>query len=259
VKRICTIIAVAMLLTAPGNATAAELRLSYTELARLLGSFLGNAKIYLNSQPGFLGFTSPSSATLGNETITFELPKQPFQFGSSQYVYNLSDISSTSVRITAVPGAIRVALAFEDNGPEIVASCLSGPCNVLNALPQIEWEQPTIAIELVPDDLDGSLTLKVRKVELGGNLTPVCASGIGAIFSGGCNIALPFARSKIARLRGDLDQMVRAKVNSPEEQKKIAAALKPRLVVGPAGPVTVATVTSDQKGLVVSFRLAGAE
>jgi hypothetical protein len=240
------------------SASAAELKLSFAELADIAQKVIGDAKIYLNNKPGgFLGLAPQSSVTLAGKQLPLPVPASSFPILDSRYAYFITDITSTAVRISPEAGAIRIAVAFEAEGPELAGGCVAGPCRLANALPQVEWTDPAITIDLAPVLVAGSVSLEVKSARLGGTLAPVCRNESGGISASLCNLSLPWARSTIQRLRKDVDAQLKDKVNEPAMQATIAAAFKPYLSVGSLGAITIDKVTSDQRSVVVAFRFGG--
>lgn len=241
-----------------GAASAAELRLSFGELASVGQKVLGDAKIYLNNKPGgFLGLAPQSSVTLAGKQVPLPVPASSFPILDSRYAYHVTDIASTAVRISAETGALRITVAFEGDGPELVGGCVAGPCRLANAMPQVEWTEPSITVDLVPVLVAGSVSLQVKSARLGGVLAPVCRNESGGISTSLCSLSLPWARSTIQKLRKEVDAQLKDKINEPAMQDTIAAAFKPYLNVGSFGEITIEKVTADGRGLVVAFRFGG--
>lgn len=240
---------------------AAELRVSFAELARVVSAVLADAKLHLHNKPaGFLELGSTgSNLTIAGKQIPLEVKPQSFPLLGSTYAYYINDLNSTSFRVVPVAGALRLELTFEDKGTDLVGGCIEGGCTFVDALPIVEWSKPKVVIELVPVQFAGGLALNVRKAEIGGTLKPACRSSIGVISASLCSIGLPKARQTIANIRGTIDGIVKQKVNQPSTQQNFATALKPYLKVGPAGDVAIAQITTDSRGLVVSFQLASGQ
>jgi len=239
-------------------AQAAELRLSFAELATVAQKVVGDAKIYLNNKPGgFLGLAPQSSVTLAGKQSPLPLPASTFPILDSRYAYYVADISSAAVRVSAETGVLRITVAFESDGPELVGACVSGPCRLANAMPQVEWTDPTVTVDLVPVLVAGSVSLEVKSARLGGVLAPVCRNESGVISTSLCNLSLPFARSTIQRLRKEVDATLKAKINEPAMQTTIANGFKPYLSVGSLGSIEIQKVTSDARGVTILFRIGG--
>jgi len=240
------------------TAQAAELRLSFVELATVAQKVIGDAKIYLNNKPGgFLGLGPQSSVTLAGQQMPLPLPASDFPILDSRYAYYVVDIKSTAVRVSGETGALRILVEFEADGAEMVGACVSGPCRLADAMPQVEWEKPSLAVEFVPVLAAAGLSLQVKSARIGGTLTPVCRNESGGISSSLCNLSLPWARSTIQKLRQQVDALIREKINDPSMQATIAAGFKPHLAVGGLGTIEIQKVTTDARGVIVTFRLAG--
>ena len=162
------------------------------------------------------------------------------------------------VGLSAVNGAVRLSIAFEDDGPELVGRCLSGICPPDGALPNIEWQKPSVAIDLVPVKIGDSLSLKAKHMEIMGTLEPRCLPSAGFFAGSLCRAVLPQVKRTISKLRSDLDKGLVEQVNASAIQEKIAQSLKAFLAVGPAGEVHISKIAVDSEGkaVVVSFYLA---
>ncbi len=93
-------------------------------------------------------------------------------------------------------------------------------------------------------------------MKIGGNFAPACSPSAALISGGICKSVLAKARQAIARLRGDLDNMLREQVNKPEIRANIAGELKKRLVLGPAGTLRIRSVSVSDSAVTISFCLA---
>src|SRR5262245_13842809 len=100
--------AAALLATGLDRANAADLKVSFAELTRLLQSLAATTRIYLNNVPGGL-FANQSFAQVGNAPQTpISIPVKTFDVLGSRYGYYVSDVSSTAVRLTPIAGALRM-------------------------------------------------------------------------------------------------------------------------------------------------------
>jgi hypothetical protein len=235
---------------------AAELRVSFAELASVVQKVVGDGKIYLNNAPGGLLqlVGTSSSVTLGNQLLPVPVPVKSFQILGSSYAYYINDVTSTAIRVSPVSGALRLTVEFESEGPELVGGCISGGCGLAGVLPDIEWGRPQVHIDLFPVRFNGSVSLQVRSVEIGGSLEPVCRSSSGVIAQSTCQIARPAAQRTIQTVRKDLNAILKERVNDPSIQQSLADSLKRYLVLGPAGEVAITNVSVDSKGVVVAFQ-----
>ncbi len=241
------------------SARAAELRIDFRELATLAGTILADAKLRLHNVPGgVLDFSAGSSVTIGGVDRPIPVPVRSFETAGARYTYLMNDINSQTIKVSAVNGAVRLSIAFEDEGPELVGRCLSGICPPDGTLPNIEWQKPSVAIDLVPVKTGYSLSLKARHMEIMGTLEPRCLSSAGFFAASLCRAVLPQVKRTISRLRGDLDNGLVEQVNAPSIQEKIASSLNGYLAVGPAGEVHISKISVDLEGkaVVVSFCLA---
>ena len=258
-QRIFAIFVVLVLaLASASSGRAADLRVDFVELARVVQALVGNATVRLHNAPGGL-FEPGANVTVASFQKLIPIKVASFDLQGSTYAFYVNDLSSTEVRATAANGALRLTIKFEDEGPEIIGGCLAGSCLFENALPNIEWSDPGITVDMVPVRFNGSVSLNLKRVELLGTLTPVCKTDIGIIAANTCRlIALPRARQKIALLRGQIDDGMK-KVNEGDMQQHLADQLKPRLSLGTLGEVQISNVAVDPEGIIVSFRLGSAQ
>jgi hypothetical protein len=243
---------------AAGPAGAAELRIAFTELAAIAQQALGGATLRLHNAPasGLLDFSQGSYVAIGSTQVPLSIPVRTFPIAGGTYAYYVNDINSTGVTFEAAPGALRLTLRFESENPELIGRCRSGICAPVNALPRIEWSDATVSVDLVPVGVGESLSLEAKAVKIGGAFAPACSPSAALISGGICKSVLSKARQAIARLRGDLDGMLREQMNRPEIQAKIAGELKKRLVFGPAGELKIRSVGVTDSAVTISFCLA---
>jgi hypothetical protein len=241
-----------------GPATAAELRIEFKELAAIAQQALGGATLRLHNAPasGLLDFSQGSYVAIGSTQVPIAVPARTFPIAGGTYAYYVNDINSTAVAFEAVPGALRLTLRFESDTPELVGRCRAGLCAPVNALPRIEWSDASVSIDLAPASVGDSLSLEAKVVKIGGTFAPACSPSAALISGGICKSVLSKARLAIAKLRGDLDGMLREQMNKPEIQAKIAGELKKRLVLGPAGELKIRSVAIDSSAVTVTFCLA---
>ncbi len=247
------------LASAATSAPAAELRIDFRELATLAGTILAGAKIRLHNVPGgVLDFSAGSSVTIGGAERPIPVPVRSFETAGARYAFLMNDINSRAIKVSAVAGAVRLSIEFEDEGPELVGRCLSGICPPDGTLPNIEWQKPSVAIDLIPVKIGDSLSLKAKHMQVMGTLEPRCLASAGFFASSLCRAVLPQVKRTISRLRGDLDKGLVDQVNAATIQDKIAQSLKSYLAVGPAGDVHISKIAVDSEGkaVVVSFCLA---
>ena len=241
-----------------GSATAADLRIEFKELAAIAQQALGGATLRLHNAPasGLLDFSQGSYVAIGSTQVPISVPARTFPIAGGTYAYYVNDINSTAVSFEPVSGAVRLTLRFESDSPELVGRCRSGICAPVNALPRIEWTDASVAIDLAPVGVADSLSLEAKAVKIGGNFAPACSPSAALISGEICRAVLAKARQAIAKLRGDLDGMLREQVNKPDVQAKIAGELKKRLVLGPAGELKVRSVGVSDSAVTISFCLA---
>jgi hypothetical protein len=236
---------------------AAELRISFAELSRILNATLSSAKLRLHNAPSSIfSFQQPSSLTIGSTTAPLAIPARTFTVGGSTYAYYLNDINSTKIAFTPAPGALRLAMTFESTGGELLGACVSGYCISNAALPEIQWSSPVVAVDLTPTLVAGSLSLTAKQVDVGGSFTPDCARANGIFTGGVCQVILPLARKSVARLKTDINAGLKDQINSAALQDKIATALRGYLKFGPAGDVKITKVAVEGDGVAITFCLA---
>ena len=250
-------IGVALMVGAYTPASAAELKISLTELARILTVTLGEPKLRLHNVPGgALDFTPGSSLKLGSTTVAIPIPARTFSVGGTTYAYYVNEVNSSKITISAVPSALRFTVVFATNGPALVGRCVTGFCFSDSILPEITWTKPAVTFDLTPVWINGNLSLDLKRVDISGTFTPDCNAANG-IFSGGiCDLALPKARGATRTLKTDLDKALKDQVNAPEIQAKLAAGLRSYLKFGPVGEARFSRVQVDADTVTLTFCLA---
>jgi hypothetical protein len=240
---------------------AAELRITFEELTRLVQTIATDAKVYLNNAPGGL-FTSESYiAITPGQQYQLPLPVTTFRIAGSDstYAYHVNDMGSTSIRVSPVNGALRLTLAFEMEGPEAVGRCVDGDCRYVDVLPDIEWTRPLVNIDFIPVQFNGSVSLKVTTVTIGGIPRAVCKTSVDLLSRTACTtIGLPVANRKIAKLKADLPKILKDQINQATVQQQFADGLKKHLTVGQAGAVAINSISIAPKGMTVNFRFSAA-
>ena len=235
-------------------AAAADLRITFTELTRLLQSIAGGTRIYLNNVPGGM-FASQSYVQITpTQQYPVAVPVKSFDILGSKYGYFVSDVSSTTVKISPVAGALRLTVSFESDGPEAVAGCLSGACTLKDALPDIQWDKATVNIDFVPIRFGGSISLEVRNVTTGGTARGVCKASAEFFAREACTLGLPLANRSINQMRAELPAVLKAAANQQPIQQQLADGLKRYLSLGQAGEVAISDISIDTKTLTVNFK-----
>lgn len=250
-------LAAACLLGCAVPASAAELKISLAELARILTATLGEPKLRLHNVPGgFINLTPGSSLTLGTTSVPLPIPAKTFEVGGSTYAYYVNELVSKAITVSAVPSALRFTITFEDTGPEVVGRCISGFCVSDSSLPEIQWNKPIVQIDLTPVWINGNLSLDAKRIDIGGTFAPDCDMATG-IFSGSlCRVVLPQARKATATLKTDLNKILLQQINAPDIQAKLATGLRSYLKFGPVGEVRFSKVTVDADTVTLTFCLA---
>lgn len=252
---LCSILAGA--LAVPGQVGAADLKITFQELTSLLQSIASNTKIYLNNLPGGL-FASQSYVQVSpTQQYPIKLEAKSFNVLGATYAYYVSDVASARVRLVPINGALRLTMVFESEGPEVVAGCISGNCNLTDVLPNIEWDNATVHIDFVPIRFNGSISLEVKKVSTEGKPRAVCKGTADFFERQACNVGLPFANRSITQLVADLPNQLRDTVNQPGIQQQLSEGLKRYLTLGQAGEIVINNISIDPKSMTVSFRFGG--
>ena len=248
------LIALIGLVSSSANGKAADLRITFEELTRLVQSIVAQSKIYLNNAPGV--FAGGSSAQLGNQKVDLPVPVRTFPFLSSTYGYYVSDISSTALSITPASGALRLSMVFETDGPELIGECLSGACTFQNVLPDIEWPGLAVEIDLVPTHYNGSVSLLVKSVRINGSPRAVCTSAGGFLSQTACAAGRGWATRTIVNAKADIARILKEEANKPQIQQALADHLKNQFKFGPAGEIAISSVSIDPNNVRVNFKFA---
>lgn len=237
-------------------AASADLRVSFAELTRLIQNIAGGAKVYFNNTPEMTaqGSYAQISAT---QSYPVAIPVKSFNILGGTYGYFVKDVTSTSVRVVPVSGALRLAMTFEAEGAEAVALCISGNCNLENALPDIQWDNATVNVDFIPIRFGDSISLEVKSVTLGGTPRAVCKATAGVISGTACSLGRTFANRTITNLKNDLPKVLKDQINQKGIQQQFADGLKRYLSLGQAGEVMVGSISVDPKSMTVNFRLPG--
>jgi hypothetical protein len=248
----------------PSSGKAADLRITFDELTRLVETIASNAKLYLNNAPGPFGglFTQGSYIAI---TPTQQYPLDigdaaRFPFQGSVYQYYVNDVSSASLKVAPADGALRLTILFEPDGFEFTAGCVEGTCSWLDALPDIEWISPSAYIDFVPEQFNGSISLRVKSVRVGGTPRAVCKSTGDLVSRSACNlIARPYANRTLNDQKTKLPEKLKQHVNQDQVKQRFADGLKRYLALGQAGEVAIGRIAVQPNSITVSFRFKTAE
>jgi hypothetical protein len=251
-RRFVLISLIGFLSAAP--AEAADLRITFEELTRLVQGIVAQSKIYLNNAPGI--FASGSSAQIGNQKVDLPVPVRTFPFLSSTYGYYVNDISSAALTITPANGALRLSMTFETDGPELTGECISGGCTFQNVLPDIEWPGLGVDIDLVPTEYGGSLSLLVRSVQIKGSPQAICTSSGGFLSQTACAAGRGWATRTITNAKADIARILKEEANKPQVQQALADHLKNQFKFGPAGEIAISSVSINPNTVRVNFKFA---
>ncbi len=254
----CLLAAASLSAMPVGRAEAADLKISFAELTRLLQSIASSARIYLNNVPGGM-FANQSFVQVSNtQQYPIAIPVKTFSVLGSSYGYFVSDVASTAVKLIPVNGALRLVVNFESDGPEAMAQCISGGCALADILPDVQWDNAVANIDFVPIRLNGSISLEVKAVTIGGTPRAVCKGNADFLERQACSLGLPFANRSINQLKAELPKLLRTAVNQPGIQQQLAEGLKRYLTLGPAGEVAISNLSIDPTTMTVQFRFSGA-
>jgi hypothetical protein len=237
--------------------SAAELRISFAELARLVQLSLTGSQLRLhNVPPGIFDFSPGSSLTIGGSQTPIAVPARTFVVAGTTYAYYLNNINSSSIRIAAVKGALRLSVVFETDKAELVGHCVTGFCISDQALPEVQWVGATVTVDVAPILVNGLLSFEFKTADVGGSFSPDCATANGLFVGSVCRAILPSARQALARLKGDVNTGLKTQLNAPETQAKLAAGLRERLKFGAAGELRVSKVAVESEAMTLTFCLA---
>ena len=236
-------------------AHGADLRISFAELTKLVQVIAKDAKIHLHNLPGTL-FTSGSSITVAGQSRELPIGPKSFPFAGSTYAYYLDDVTSQSVRVSAIEGGLRLSATFDKKGAVLVGRCVSGPCTFAAGLPDIDWPGAVAQIDVKPVQFNGSVALKATRVQLLGTPRAVCRNSGGLISGLECNLARAYADRTIADTKLSIAQMIQEQINKPEIQQQLADGLKGFLSIGPGGAIAINNLTLEPKSMTVRFNFA---
>jgi hypothetical protein len=252
------------LLAVSSRGEAADLRVTFEELTRLVQTIASNAKLYLNNAPGpFAGLFTAGSylAITPAQQYPLEIGDAArFPFQGSVYQYYVNDVGSAQLSVAPADGALRLTILFEAEGYEFVAGCIEGPCTWLDALPDIEWISPAVYIDFVPEQFNGSISLRVKNVRIGGTPRAVCKSTGDLVSRGACNlIARPYANRTLNDQKTKLPEKLKQHVNQEQVKQRFADGLKRYLALGQAGEVAIGRISVRPNSMTVSFRFKTGE
>lgn len=216
--------------TAP--ASAATRRVPAGIVSTIVNNGLKSSKIHLNSHGPRKGNSyhkaKSSYVNLYGFKQKFTLPEQAFKKLGAKYIYNVYNVSSTSMKLTPQGRYFDLTIRFESKGPEIKGMCrrkypLRGWRNCLiggdKGAPDINWKSPSVKIRLVPRAYNGGLVLRAASVKVGGEFQ---ANGICKIGRDVCN---RFTGYK-GRIKRAVSSSVMAQMNSRSVQGEMAKATK---------------------------------
>jgi hypothetical protein len=232
---------------------AAELRITFEELTRLVQTIAADTQIYLNSVPGL--FVTSSYIKIGTQSYPLPQLEKTFVKGGSTYAYYVRDMISSSITVSPANRALRLTATFKTDGPVAVAHCVTGECNLIDFMPDIYWAAPIVSMDVVPIQFNGGISLKVEKVSISGSPRTVCRGSSNLL---SCNIGLVFARKSINALKTELPAAIKTALGDAGVQQKLAEGLKGYLTVGSTGAVAINAITIAPSSVTVNFRFNAA-
>ncbi|MFY0610144.1 MAG: hypothetical protein JXQ99_01360 [Hyphomicrobiaceae bacterium] len=242
------------------SAQAAELRVSFSELAALLNPTLADTSLRLHNVPsegifgGLFDPTRTSYVKFGGTEVPLEFPVTKFPLtgiGNGQYAYYLNDINSSSIRVEPAAAALALVIRFESNDAELVSSCFSGTCGFTSALPIVHWRRPHIKLHLTPSRYDSGIALTASKIIVGGRFKTVCRAS--SLF---CLLGQSAADNYINRLRQRyIPRQILTQLNADATREAIAGQLSPYLKLGSTGQVSIRKIAVANGVMRVKFKL----
>jgi hypothetical protein len=227
---------------------AADLRVDYAELAGLVGSLVSDATVHIHNEPPAFLFSTiqPSFAQFRGTKSPVDVPPERFSRFGVTYAYYVRDINSTAVTVSAVEGALRVTVLFEEEGVELAPS--------EKFLPSVQWSKPSIDIDLRPERLGSSVTLDVVRVKVGGRTRAECAQ-TDFVQRSTCRTVAYLAREKIDGVQASIEKGLTDALKKGTVRSSIASFMANYLTLGSLGDVQVRDISTDARGIVVSFCL----
>lgn len=221
-----------MTISTAAPAMAATRRVPAGVVSTIVNSGLQSSKIHLNSYGPRHGnsYHKPDSSyvNLYGFKKTFSLPEQSFRVLTNLYIYNVSNVNSTSMRLTPDGNHFELAIDFESSGSEIKGMCrrkkvFGGWANCIigsdKGAPDINWKSPSVKVNLVPQVYNGGIVLKATDVTVGGEFQ---ANGICNIGRDICN---QFTSYK-SRIKNAVASAVMTQMNSTSVKQQMAQATK---------------------------------
>lgn len=226
---------------------AAELRVSYPELAALLRLALKSAEIHLNNEPntGIFALVGPkqSYVKVGTTEVPIVVPPHAV-LGIEYYV---RQVNSTKISVAATKQAIRVSVNFKAEGAAIVASS--------TAVPWVQWQNAAIDIDFKPIKVTKGVSFEVTRVAMQGPFSAFCPKDDG--FGGfACDVlALGATQKQMAKVRAKVESTLKARLNSQELRDQFAESTTKYLSLAKTDDIDVRIrdVRAVADGVVVVF------
>lgn len=249
VSRVRVWIAAAVVALASAPASAAKLEIDFSELASVVATLTQGAKLHLHNAPatGLISALTaqPSYFEFAGHQTPVDVPSvdgwAPF-FGS--YSYYVNDVNMTKLTVSAVSGAVRIVMQFDETGYEITPSD--------ERLPSVQWTGAAVVLDLRPIKVGNSMSLEAVSVQVKGNLNPVCTKP-GFL----CTVVVEPARPKLRKMPAQLSAQLKSIINSDKIRNSLAKALDGYLTLGTLGHVQIKSVKSSTSSTTISFCLQG--
>ncbi len=240
-------VAIAALSAVP--CAAAELKIEFAELARVVSTLTQGAKLHLHNAPatGLISVLTSQSSYFefaGHQLPVDVPPVEGWAPLIGDYAFYVNDVNMTKLTVGATGGAVRVTMQFDESGYDIVPSD--------QRLPSVKWKGAAVVLDLKPVKAGNSLSLEAVNVEVKGTLNPVCTKP-GLV----CTVVLEPARPKLRKMPAQLSAQLKALINSDKVRTSLAAALDGYLTLGTLGHVQIRSVKNSASATTISFCLQG--
>jgi len=240
-------------------ASAATVKIAKSTVADVFAGVLNRTEIHLNSygplrdgrrKPSFHKANSSSVNVLGYR-FAFNIPEFSHRRkrGKIRYFYNVRDVNSQAFRVTPHKNGFLFTVSFESAGSEIKGTCRwkktrgrytkCRPSGDDKWAPDIQWNNPTIEIYVIPRLLNGGITYDVGSVRMLGKLQmngPLCKN-----FGDICNRVLKYQKT----ISSAVETQVRKQLGAKQLRARVARESRKQLsALGYVG----AKVTSVRNG-----------
>lgn len=249
--------------SARAQTTLFEHRISASDIAAALHQALAGVQVHLHNHGPLKGSSYhaanassikwPAAEGPGKRD-RFTLPDASRVVLGRRYGYFLNHLRADGVFVAPQPDRLTATLLLTSNGPPFVGKCAvvakpGTPCGVggEGVMPQVDWRDSRIDIDLAPVAHRGSLAFEVSNVVLSGDIGVGAVCGWPVVGTRLCSVlngALETTRKKIA-------SEVRASLNDAEVKAGVAAAVRDYLDKSAEIPILGVKRVSMQDGVVV--------